>query len=368
MPKILIITTVHNPGDARIRYRQIETLLQHGWNVTYAAPFRGYGLEPRTQVAPGLGVIDLPRAHGKRRVKAMGAVRKLLRNRADEFDLVLLHDPELLIPLSLTRTRTRNAVLDVHEDAAAAIGAKQWIPRILHAPIYACVRGFERWAERRLPLLLAEYEYQERFRQVHPVVPNAVQVPAKQPEAGAHKVVYLGALTIERGAREVAELGRLLSERYAGEVRLDVIGPAHGHAHQVIAKAHDEGILAWHGFVPSNQALKMLDGALAGLSLLHDMPNYRHSMPTKILEYMAHAVPVISTPLPVAAELVREANSGRIVPFGDVGAALEFIAELRTEPTLVQEYGERGYTAAQEKYDWATLGEQFHHVLLGLIK
>jgi hypothetical protein len=56
--------------------------------------------------------------------------------------------------------------------------------------------------------------------------------------------------------------------------------------------------LRWHGFVPKDKALPMLAGALARLSLLHDEPNYLHSRPTQVLEYMASGVPVVSTANP----------------------------------------------------------------------
>lgn len=366
MPKILVITTVHNPNDARIRYRQIDTLLHYGWEVSYAAPFTEYQLDLATEVKPGLHLIDLPRASGKRRLHALVSVRRLLKQRADQYDLVLMHDPELLI--SYIGSGAGNAVLDVHEDAAAAIEAKRWIPRVLRRPVYYTVRMFERWAEKRMPLLLAEYEYQERFRNEHPVIPNAVRVPKHRKAPTSNRVVYLGALTVERGAQEVADLARALRERSSGEIQIDVIGPAHGVAGEIIGQAHAEGALEWHGFMPSSEALTMLDGALAGLSLLRDMPNYRHSMPTKILEYMAHGVPVITTPLPVAVALVESAGSGTIVPFNNVDAAVRAVEELKDEPTLAEEFSANGYAAAREKYDWNILGENFHEVLTGLIR
>ncbi|HLS01530.1 MAG TPA: glycosyltransferase, partial [Beutenbergiaceae bacterium] len=282
---------MHHPDDARIRHRQIETLLEHGWQVTYAAPFRGYGIDPAGQVRPGLRVLNVARSAGRRRLRALRAARRLLKARAHEFDLVLLHDPELLI--SFMGSGATNVVLDVHEDPAAAIEAKEWIPRLMRGPIFSTVRAFEGWAEKRMPLLLAEYRYQDRFRDTHPVVPNAVRVPAKRPKPGSERVVYLGALTVERGAQEVVEVARALSEIPGADFSVEVIGQAHGQAEQIIRQAHLDGDVVWHGFVPSDRALPMLDGALVGLSLLHDMPNYRHSMPTKILEYMAHGVPVI---------------------------------------------------------------------------
>ncbi|SNR87651.1 hypothetical protein SAMN06265360_12647, partial [Haloechinothrix alba] len=33
--RVLVVTVVHNPRDARIRYRQIRALLEAGHEVTY---------------------------------------------------------------------------------------------------------------------------------------------------------------------------------------------------------------------------------------------------------------------------------------------------------------------------------------------
>ncbi|MFD0395345.1 glycosyltransferase [Streptomyces nogalater] len=75
--------------------------------------------------------------------------------------------------------------------------------------------------------------------------------------------------------------------------------------------------MRWYGFLPNDRALARLSGALAGLSLLHDQPNYRHSRPTKVVEYMAHGVPVVTTPTPLAAELVERHGCGLVVPYRD---------------------------------------------------
>ena len=40
--RVLVITVVHDPDDARIRYRQLSALLRMGAKVTYAAPFSAY--------------------------------------------------------------------------------------------------------------------------------------------------------------------------------------------------------------------------------------------------------------------------------------------------------------------------------------
>jgi glycosyltransferase involved in cell wall biosynthesis len=103
----------------------------------------------------------------------------------------------------------------------------------------------------------------------------------------------------------------------------------------------------------------MLDGALAGLSLLHDEANFRHSMPTKVVEYMARGVPVVTTPLPAAAELARGHECGFVVPFGDVGAAAEAVLELDGDISLRTKMGHRGHEAAYSSLGWPADARKF---------
>ncbi|MCU1426462.1 MAG: glycosyl transferase, partial [Actinomycetia bacterium] len=95
-----------------------------------------------------------------------------------------------------------------------------------------------------------------------------------------------------------------------------------------------------------------IDGALAGLSLLRDLPNYRHSRPTKVVEYMARGVPVITTPTPVAQEIVERYDTGVVVPFDDVEAVASAVTRLRQDPAGRAAYAARGHAAALAHYNW----------------
>ncbi len=364
MPSILVVTVVHDPEDSRIRHRQIPALLSDAWRVTYAAPFRAYARP--APLLPGLRTVDLPRAQGRDRLHAARAARALVRTEAPRHDLVLVHDPELVA--ALAGLRLSNLVWDVHEDPAAALVAKDWLPRPLTGPVGRLWRGAERLAERRHRLLLAETAYQDRFRRTHPVVPNTVRVPATVTGPGRDRVVYLGMVTMARGAAEMVEVARILRTRTEGACRVEIIGGSRDPAAtELLTAAAEAGDLGWLGFVPSDVALGMLPGALAGLSLLKDLPNYRHSRPTKIVEYMAHGVPVVTTPLPVAVELVEAAGAGVVVPFGDPAAAAEAILALRDDPDRARAYAAAGHAAARAAYDWNTAGPQFTATLRGFL-
>jgi glycosyltransferase involved in cell wall biosynthesis len=359
--RVVVCTVVHHPADARIYYRQIRALLDAGHEVTYIAPFGESGASvrdskedqpERTRLA--LTTVTIPRAVGRRRLGALRAAKAAMAAQVRGADLLLVHDPELLLVLPPRRGRPP-VVWDVHEDTAAALTTKAWLPGWLRPAAAGGVQFAERLAERRLHLILAEHGYNARFRGTHPVVPNTTYVPDEAaPPGGARRVVYVGHISPDRGSGEMVALGRLLADR---GIAVELIGPADAAARAHIEAAGDA--VTWHGFVPNAEALRMTEGALAGLSLLHDEANFRHSMPTKVAEYMARGVPVITTPLPLAVELVESADCGFVVPFGDAAAACDAVLRLDADPDLRVTMGARGHDAAKRTLGWPAAAREF---------
>ncbi|HTY71975.1 MAG TPA: glycosyltransferase family 4 protein [Actinomycetes bacterium] len=351
---VVVATVVHDPQDARILHREIAALLDAGHTVTYVAPWSATG---RASVPEAVTVVDVPRAVGRRRVRALLAARRALRRLAPTADVIVVHDPELLLALPRPRPGLVR-VWDVHEDTAATLVAKPWLPRWLRAPLARPVRWAELTAERRVRLVLAEEAYAGRFHDQHPVVRNLPVVPVTDPAPpGADRVVYVGSLTLERGAAEMAELGRRLK---ADAISVELIGAARdAETRAVLQAAQASGDVDWLGPLPNDVALARVEGALAGLSLLRDLPNYRHSLPTKVVEYMARGVPVVTTPLPVARSLVEQAGAGIVVPFDDVEAAATAVRRLRDDPTLRQHLSRAGLAAARDHLDWREEAPRF---------
>jgi glycosyltransferase involved in cell wall biosynthesis len=350
--RVVVCTVVHHPADARIYFRQIRALLDAGHEVSYIAPFDEDFPERQGQ---SLTTVTIPRAVGRRRLGALRAAKAAMARYAPGADLLLVHDPELLLVLPPRRSRPPT-VWDVHEDTAAALTTKAWLPAFLRPVAGGGVRFAERTAERRLHLILAERGYNARFSKTHPVVPNTTVVPeVAPPPSGPRRVVYIGLISPDRGIAEMIALARLLAPH---GIAVELIGPADAAARAQI-EAAGEAVHA-RGFVPNEQALGMASGALAGLSLLHDEANFRHSMPTKVFEYMALGVPVISTPLPLAADLVNGAECGYVVPFGpDVSAAADAVLALDRDPDLRAKMGLRGHDAARQSLGWAADAKAF---------
>jgi glycosyltransferase involved in cell wall biosynthesis len=300
--------------------------------------------------------VDVPRAGGRRRLRALRAAHRALIEHSGYSDVVLLHDPELLVGLP-RRVRRRTVVWDVHEDTAAALTAKRWVPGPLRPVLRPMVRRLEDRAEKQLLLLLAEEGYRERFAEEHPVVPNTTYVADTMPgPPDDRRVVYVGHLSVARGALDMIEIARLLAPE---GITVELIGAADADVRPRLRDAQREGVLRWYGFVPNDRALRIAEGAMAGMALLHDEPNYRHSMPTKVVEYMARGIPVITTPIPPAVGIVEPAGSGLVVPFGDPRSAADAIRRLRDDRGLREELGRRGYKAARAEFHWPMHAQRF---------
>ena len=143
--RVVVCTVVHHPADARIFYREIQALLDAGHDVTYIAPHeesaahapvrdenQGQSQDQGSseRVRGSLRLVAIPRASGRRRVGALRTARMAMADQAAGADLLLVHDPELLLVLP-PKGKRPPTVWDVHEDTVAALTTKAWLPEWL---------------------------------------------------------------------------------------------------------------------------------------------------------------------------------------------------------------------------------------------
>ncbi|MBE1590290.1 glycosyltransferase [Nonomuraea angiospora] len=292
-----VATTVHHPEDARIMHRQIRALLDAGHEVTYVAPFTYFNVTP----AMGLTAIDVAR-HA-----SYGRARAALRRGVKGADLLIVHEHRLLNALPYRRPPV---VWDIREEVS---------PRRLAR------------AERRHRLITPA------------VVPEATLVSPSPPPPGDTRVVHIGRLSAERG---VSELIGLAERLVPYGVRLDLIGAAARDVRPLLRDAQRVGLLDWFGYVPNRHALRMAEGALAGLSLADDTVR---TAPTKIMDYMGRGLPVITTPQ--GSALVERTGCGLVVPL-DVDAVLNAVLDLKEDPVRRARLGALGHAEARLQHHW----------------
>lgn len=306
-PTILVVSSVHPPDDPRIRHKLVETL-RHDAAVTLAVR------DPGPASADG---IDLRILRGPRIMRSLEASRLLV---AGGYDVASAHDPELLPAAIVAGLLGRRVIFDLHEDLPAQLLTRRGLPRLSRRAAAWMAAALLHLAERVIEISLAEANYATRFHKPHPVFPNHLVAMAASSVAHGdrHGIVYLGDITEPRGALTAVEA----VARMSSPQPLTLIGRC---APELVARleaaAGAGGVeLTLTGFVPPPRALPMVAHHRVAISPLHDTPNYRLSMPTKLLEYLALGVPVVASDLPGSRKALAGADGIVWVPPGDAVA------------------------------------------------
>lgn len=364
--KVVHVTTLHPTFDIRIFHKECRTLAEAGCDVTLIAPAE------RDETVHGVKILAIARNTNRLLRMVFGGaeayelVRKLMAKERKTAAgvppprwIVHFHDPELLPWMALLRRRA-HVVYDVHEDLAKSISTKGWVPRALR-PLLA---RFSRWTERNdsrsMQLVLAEESYARDYSWAPatvvlnlPRVDDLLQV--EEPKHAQPTVAYFGAVNASRGSlTTLNSLGKL---KAAGlQVNFECIGHASDvHMRELNDTAARLGVeLHAPGYTTAVDGWHAVARCHAGLALLHPLPNYVDSYPTKIFEYMALGLPVIASNFPLYREVVEANGCGMCVDPLDEQAITEAIRYVIEHPAEAQAMGERGRQAAQSKYNWDT--------------
>lgn len=343
MSRVLVLSTVHQAEDPRLRQRTVAVLARDHL-VRYATTPPG----PADAGGPASSVEWRP-LRGSRPARWVRALKEALRS---DVDLVSLHDPETIpIGFAVRALRRRPVVFDVHEDVPGQLRTKPWLPAPLRVPLALLAAGLLRAAERVFTITLAEPNYRHLFRREHPVLPNYPEPGAlPEPRASGGAVVYVGDVTEARGATLAVEAVGALAPprpplRLIGRVQPEL-------ARRLTARATDLGVdLDLPGFLPHPQAMAAAAEAAVGLSPLADTPNYRSSLPTKTLEYLAVGIPVLASDLPGTADVLAGRPGMRLLPPSDVTAWRDALAEVLADDQI-RAAARRGVEDIRERFRW----------------
>ncbi len=333
--RVLVVTTVHHPDDNRIREKTIRALGER-FLVEFAAR------EPGPSDSSGLTWIPLPGGRLRRNVAAW---RLVLTRPAD---VISIHDPELL-PLGVVArlVRRRPVVFDMHEDVPNQILTKAWIPFVLRPLISALSRLVLRVSEGVLTFTLAEDSYSRQLRSSHPVIANHPEVDSL-PRVGPdrHGIIYVGSVSEERGLVDAVRAGAAVG------VPLTVVGPVSDELALRMRRIAAEcgGSVNLTGRLPHGEAMELVSRSAVALSPLHDLPNYRYSIPTKVLEYLAIGVPVAASDLPATRAVTEGLQAVFLHRPGDVDSMVVAVRQALSPETAGLAEGQ--VDAVRSRFRW----------------
>jgi colanic acid biosynthesis glycosyl transferase WcaI len=351
--RLLLLTQYYPPevGAAQTRLREtVRGLQERGVRVTVVAPIPSYPLgrvsrgyvswRPSWERIQGARVLRFPtpvvpgasmshRIVGQAGFAVMSLASLAI---ADRIDVALVESPPLLLAFPARALRLAGVpyvfhVADPWPDFPIAMGYLRrpieqrlayWIEDLAYRGAAAITTVSPALVDR----LSRKASAAGRVR----LVPNAVDVARfaqdTTPADARRKlgwretftVVYAGTVGLAQGIDTLLEAARLLDDH----VMIRIVGDGvERSALETRAHALHLSNLAFHAPVEGAKVPLILSAADACLVLLRRGPLYEESLPTKLLEAMAAARPVIVSADGLAADLVRQADGGYVAKSED---------------------------------------------------
>lgn len=356
MINICMITSVHPPFDVRIFHKEAKSLVKAGYHVTLIVQ------HDKEETVDGVNIINLQKPSNRieRMTKTVwSAFCKALKTNADAYHL---HDPELMPIGFLLKLCGKKIIYDMHENLPKQINNKQWInPKLRHI-LSTVVRFEERILLQGTPVIFAEHSYHNDYIWVKnyetilnlPLVDQLIDLRSDSTVKDGFAIGYMGGVSNVRGSLTTLEALKVLKDDGISP-RFECVGPmSEFHKNELLKKCEEYNLcnVTFHGYLPADKGWPVIGRCNVGLALLHPIPNYYESYPTKIFEYMAMGIPVIASNFPLYRSIIEDHKCGICVDPLDPQAIADVLNRLMDNPSEAKTMGARGRAAVEEIYNW----------------
>jgi glycosyltransferase involved in cell wall biosynthesis len=209
------------------------------------------------------------------------------------------------------------------------------------------------------------------------MIPNACDLDLFKPDPtplddlrfgdpGDFRLVFTGAHGLANGLDAVLDAAAELKRRGEKGIRFVFIGQGR-ERDRLIERSKREGtdsLIAWMAFIPKSELAQVLPRMDAGMMILKNIPNFYYgTSPNKFFDYIAAGLPVLNNYPGWVADMIGEAQCGRVVPPDDPRVFADACVWLRDHRAEGEAMGGRGRKLAEERFDRRVLGASFVKVI-----
>ncbi|TYB33030.1 MAG: glycosyltransferase family 4 protein [Flexistipes sinusarabici] len=350
------LTSVHPRYDTRIFLKECSSLAKiEGYRVNLVVA-DGKGDEEKN----GVKIHDVGCLPG--RLNRIFRTTKNVYKKALELDsdIYHLHDPEL-IPVGLKlKKRGKRVIFDVHENIAKQMIDKDYMPKAMRNIISKLYRYYEKKTLNKFDyIVLAENSYDKDYGKLSVNIEIILNMPQIEPlgkfvnfKREKAELFYIGGISKNRGIDVIIEAVKILKEKFPA-ILLHCIGPYDKILLENLEIKDVQDNINFYGRLQLYEGLNYSINAKAGLSILKPIKNYTESYSTKVFEYMAIGLPVITSDFEIYRKIIQKNNCGICVNPENPTEIAEAIEYIISHPKEAEEMGKNGRKAVEEKYNWS---------------
>lgn len=360
-PRILLLSTVHSASDPRIAGKIAPSLVPY-FDVFTALCFQTKYDRKFPQSNRSVHFPHFRRLLWRLLLVHPVVLWKFLFIRPH---IVHIFVAELLPLAFVFRWLGAEIVYEVQENLYKKIPLKSYNRGRFFERLF---RYFDRRARRAFKFVFTEDAYLNEYRNllkpyaiVHNfAAPEWLSWPFPAPDLHQPTFFYAGVISFERAFDTMMRALAIVKRHYPG-VRLQLFG--HLRIPFKTLEEHPDYVpvkdgLVFHGYVPQEEAFVYAHEALAGIALLKPVGDYTDSYPTKLFDYMALGLPVITSDLPLLKAVVEPAQCGFCVSPYDAEALADIMLSCIKQREPLRTMGENGRKAIRTTYNWEKEAEK----------
>jgi glycosyltransferase involved in cell wall biosynthesis len=383
-PRACVVVHGPFPPDPRVA-RAVDVAVGEGWDVDVLATRQPGQLA--VERSAGVRLIRLPVAHrwGSGALHVVGeylgftmfaSVRLARLSLRQRYDVVHVNNPPdfLILAAVVPKLLGAKVIFDVH-DLSSDMFAMRFGRRRGFRLADRLLRILERLTARFADEVVTVHEPYRRELMARgvpeekiTVVMNSVDeqlLPAGlgDQDTDRFRVVYQGTITPPYGVHLLVEAVARIEEDIP-EIRLEIYGDGDAlpEIHSLVeALALENRVHLSRRFLPHGDVLQRVQSASVGVIPNLPTPLNRFALSTKLFEYVALGIPVVSADLPTIREHFSDAEV-RFFTAGDVDALAAALLEIRSDPEAASartKAARRRY----ERYRWPVHARRYAAVL-----
>lgn len=366
MMKICHVTSVHKSSDVRIFNKECVSLAKAGNEVFLVA--RG-----NSRFEDGVRIIGCGEPPVNRLSRIFLFTKKIYKTAVTlDADIYHLHDPELLLYGLRLKRKGKKVIFDSHEDVAAQIRDKKYIPKLFRGLISKIYDKYQKYILKKLDAIISVTpEICEKLRKYNEntvLITNYPLIISKDLNTCnkiERTIIFTGSVT-EQWSHE--NIIRAIND--IENIKYIIYGPINKNYYDKLSAIPGWEKVEYRGTITHSEVDNVLKSASIGIALCRYSANTGWKEGslgnTKIFEYMKAGIPVICSDFNKWIEIIEKNKCGICISPYDIEGIKNAIIYILNHPEEAEQMGENGRKLIIEKCNWKYEEEKLLKLYLSL--